>query len=99
MAEVTLSAAASADLKSIYTYTFVVFGEAQAERYTRDLHARFGLLADFPGIGTHARIGSLECLKFPSGSHVIYFRRSVNGIFVGRILHGAQDPSRQRFGV
>ena len=99
MAEVTLSDAARADLISIYKYTFTVFGEAQAERYTRDLHSRFALLAEFPGMGTIARLGPVECLKFPSGSHVIYFRRTETGILVGRILHGAQEPSRQRFGA
>ena len=49
MAEVTLSGSARADLKSIYKYTFTVFGEAQAERYTRDLHSRFALLLIFRG--------------------------------------------------
>ena len=98
MAEVIISAAARADLKSIYKYTFNIFGEAQAERYTRDLHARFDLIADFPGTGTPTRLNHVECLKFPSGSHVIYFRRITNGILVGRILHGAQDPTRQAFG-
>ena len=99
MAEVAISATARADLKNIYKYTFSVFGEAQAERYTRDLHSRFKLLADFPGIGLHTRLSVIECLKFPSGSHVIYYRRTENGIIVGRILHGAQDPTRQRFGL
>ena len=98
MVEVALSAAARSDLKNIYKYTFTVFGEAQAERYTRDLHSRFALLADFPGMGLHTRLGSVECLKFPSGSHVIYYRRTPTGVFIGRILHGAQDPTRQRFG-
>ena len=99
MAEISLSAFARDDLKSIYRYTFTVFGEAQAERYTRDMHARFELLADFPGMGTLARLGRVECLKFASGSHVIYYRRMHDGVFIGRILHGAQDPSRQSFGV
>ncbi len=96
MAEVEISAAARADLKTIYIYTFNVFGEAQAERYTRDLHSRFQLLADFPGMGLPVRFGAIECMKFPSGSHVIYYRRTGNGIFAGRILHGAMDPARQR---
>jgi toxin ParE1/3/4 len=98
VAKVEISAAARADLKNIYKYTFTVFGEAQADRYTRDLHSRFALLADFPGMGLHTRLGVIECLKFPSGSHVIYYRRAPTGIFIGRILHGAQDQSRQRFG-
>ena len=98
MAKVEISAAARADLKNIYKYTCIVFGEAQAERYTRDLHSRFALLADFPGTGLHTRFGPVDCLKFPSGSHVIYYRRTPTGVFIGRILHGAQDPTRQSFG-
>ena len=96
MAEVALTVLARDDLKTIYRYSFTVFGEAQAERYTRDLYARFGLLAEFPGIGTLARIGAIECLKFASGSHVIYYRRSHRGIVVGRILHGAHAPPLRR---
>ena len=71
-----------------------MFGEQQAERYTRDLHARFQLLAEFPGIGLPAKLGDTVCLKFPTGSHVIYYRRTERGVLIGRILHAAQDPTR-----
>ena len=83
-ARVTLSTSARADLKSIYRYTFNVFGEAQADCYTRDIHARFSVLADFPGMGLPARLGAVECLEFPIGSHVDYYRRTRDGVQIGR---------------
>ena len=93
----SVSRAAEQDLKDIYVYSYQMFGEDQAERYTRDLHARFALIAEFPGIGLPTRLGKIVCLKFPTGSHVIYYRRIDDGILIGRILHAAQDPTRQTF--
>ena len=97
MAELILSRLADQDLGDIYIYSFQQFGQQQAERYTRDIHSRFELLADFPGMGLPARIGESSCLKFPTGSHVIYYKRTERGIFIARILHAMQDPNRQIF--
>lgn len=98
MAEYVLSAQADEDLISIYAYSYQLFGHAQAETYTRDLYGRFELLANFPSMGQPVKLGRATCLKFPTGSHVVYYRRTENGIFVGRILAAAQDPTRHEFG-
>jgi len=97
MAEFSISRLAAADLEDIYIYSALQFGEAQAERYTRELYARFEMLAEFPGMGLPTALAGAPCLKFPVGSHVIFYRRSTGGVFIGRILHGAQDPTRHSF--
>ena len=97
MAELILSRLADQDLGDIYIYSFQQFGAQQAECYTRDIHNRFDLLADFPRMGLPARVGEISCLKFPTGSHVIYYKRTERGIFIARILHATQDPDRQIF--
>ncbi len=93
----TLSRRAEQDLIDIYIYTYHKFGERQAERYTRDLHARFALLAEFPRIGSPAKVGNISCFKFPSGSHTIYYQCKDGDIVIGRVLHAAQDPSLAPF--
>lgn len=97
MADFHLTTRADLDLEDIYIYTVLQFGEAQAERYTRDLYGRLDLLSDFPGIGRPAKLADETCLKFPSGSHVIYYRRMGADILIGRILHASQEPSLHRF--
>jgi toxin ParE1/3/4 len=98
MAEYVLSALADEDLVNIYTYSYQLFGRAQAETYTRDIYGRFALLANFPGMGLPVKLGKTTCLKFPTGSHAVYYRRTNEGIFIGRILAVSQDPTRHEFG-
>ncbi len=95
MADFIVSKCAADDLADIYAYTFNMFGERQAERYTRDLYSRFQLLAEFPGLGLPVPIEHAACLKFPTGSHVIYYRQAGSGVVIARVLHGAQDVTTQ----
>lgn len=97
MAEFVLSSLADDDLVKIYAYSFQLFGKEQAETYTRDVYGRFGLLARFPEMGLPIKVGQTRCLKFPTGSHIVYYRRTDTGIFIGRILHASQDPTRRDF--
>ena len=54
MAEYRLSLRARADLLDIYAFSEAKFGRYQAEAYHAGFERTFGLLADFPGIGTSA---------------------------------------------
>ena len=99
MADFTLSRLADEDLVNIYVYGYQEYGQPQAERYVRDLYSRFELLAAFPGMGIPVRLEDGPCLKFPSGRHVIYYRRTGQGIRIGRILGALQDPARHDFDI
>jgi plasmid stabilization system protein ParE len=50
MPDYRLSPKATADLEDIYAQDLEQFGPAQADRYQYELHGRFQLLAEFPGI-------------------------------------------------
>ncbi len=97
MASFRLSAHAAFDLKNIYKESEINFGRDQAESYTRDLDGRFSLLSSFPSMGLPADIANEGYFKFPSGAHVIYYTKTNYGIFIGRILHGSQLPSKHFF--
>jgi len=97
MAEFFISKLADEDLVNIYAYGYQEYGPSQAERYVRDIYDRFSLLAEFPGMGVAVNLGGEPCLKFPTGRHVIYYRRMDYGILIGRILGAAQDTTRHEF--
>jgi toxin ParE1/3/4 len=52
MAEYRLSLRAESDLLAIYAFTEAKFGQYQADAYHAGFERTFGLLADFPRIGT-----------------------------------------------
>lgn len=54
MVEYRLSRRAEADLLDIYAYTDGTFGRYQADAYHAGLEHTFGLLAEFPLIGSAA---------------------------------------------
>ena len=66
----------------------------QAEAYVLRLGHSLEVLADAPGLGL--RIDKIRhgYLKFPAGSHVIFYRQSESGIEVIRILHKSMDVER-----
>jgi toxin ParE1/3/4 len=52
------------------------------------------MLAQSPTMGTTRSDLAPDIRAFTAKPYVIYFRPSVRGIVVVRILHGARDPSR-----
>ena len=94
MAEYRLTPAAERDLESIWTYTVLKWGVAQANRYTDIMIASFSELAQSPKTAPacdHIRPGyrrrSVE-------RHMIYFRITAYGIAIIRILHDRMDIAR-----
>jgi toxin ParE1/3/4 len=82
-----ISQRAERDLKDIYVYTLQQFGQSQAEKYLRELDAIFGLLSEYPDMGS---LYDGRTHQFVHGKHIILYRSSSNGIIIGRIFHGAQ---------
>jgi toxin ParE1/3/4 len=94
MTRVELSQAADHDLNDIYIYSYREFGEAKADEYLFALERCFEQLAVFPGLGRpidHIRPGYL---RFPHGSHAIFYVNIHEGIRVVRVLHQRMDPER-----
>lgn len=88
-----LTPQAEADLESIWLYTLEKWSVRQADSYHQDLVAAFAALASRQNRGkaTSIRPGYL---KYPCGSHVIYFRDRGDTLEIVRVLHQAQDVER-----
>lgn len=84
---------AETDLERVWLYTLENWSLAQADGYHRDLVAAFAALASGQKRGrtTSIRPGYL---KYPCGSHVIYFRDLGDTLEIVRVLHRAQDAER-----
>jgi toxin ParE1/3/4 len=89
-ARVRLSPKALADLEDIWLYTSRTWSIDQADTYVSDMFAVMSALAsgDRRGRPVEARPGYL---KYPAGSHLLFFRLSERRIDVIRILHSRMD--------
>lgn len=74
-------------IKDIYRYTYLTFGEKQADKYMYELDAVFEMIADNPRIG---RPYSGETRQLVHGRHIILYRITKTHISIGRIFHGSQ---------
>ena len=88
-----LSPLAEADFEEIWLYTFRQWSAEQADDYLRSL------IAAIEGLASGRRTGQKTDVregywKYHAGAHVVYFRRSDDGIDVIRVLHGGMDVGR-----
>ena len=85
---------ADKDLESIYAYSYREFGSARAQRYIRDLSAAFRKLAAEPQLGMDYSHVRPHLMAYQVVSHVVFFKPSVDGITVLRVLHKSMDCER-----
>jgi toxin ParE1/3/4 len=88
---------AHADLDEIWDYTADRWGLDQAETYTRQLWKDIATVADRPKLGRECPEVRPGYRKFPSGSHVLFYRLTADGIDVVRILHQRMNYERHDF--
>ena len=89
-----LSRKANADIRQIARAAMVTWGEAVTETYLLGLHAMFGRLSDQPGIGRPATVARPGLMRFEAQRHIVFYRATVDGIVVIRLLHDRMDPAR-----
>lgn len=90
-----LSAAADADIDSIYEYSILEFGLNVARNYLSDLFTRFELLAEYPDWGSDYGHIVPGLRRYEHTSHSIYYTLlDTGGILVIRVLGARQDPVR-----
>ena len=94
MAGYALTPAARADLSEIWDYTIRRWGEAQAERYTRDIQATCEALGNGALVGLSAEDIRAGYRKIGVGSHVLYYREREGTLEIVRILHQRMDVAR-----
>ncbi len=91
MAEYRLAPAAERDLENIWIHTRRRWGAEQANRYTDTLTSAFSELVQSPKTAPtcdHIRPGYR---RWSVERHMIYFRITVYGIAIVRILHERMD--------
>lgn len=84
------------DIEQIIRDSLKGFGEAQTLKYMAGLNDQMQLLADHPDIGrdfVHSR-SNRQYLYFHYESHVIYYRKRQDDIFITRILHKKMIPEK-----
>lgn len=84
------------DIKSITKRSMEDFGEMQTDKYMDGLSGTLDMLANSPERGHEFIHGKTQrtYLYYRYVSHVIYYRKRKNDIFVTRILHTKMLPEK-----
>jgi toxin ParE1/3/4 len=90
-----ISQLAEADMYNIGVYTLRTWGEAQTERYIRQLNDCYRLLANSPRLGRPCDEIRPGLHRMEHGKHVVFYREEFRGILVCRILHQSMLPEIQ----
>jgi toxin ParE1/3/4 len=91
MTKYVLSPRAKADISEIWDYTVERWGIRQAEIYAIQLKSAIETLASHPYEGQTCDEIRTGYRKYPSGSHILFYRLTSAGIDVVRILHQRMD--------
>lgn len=93
-----LTRPAKQDLKSIARHTEQRWGRDQRNFYVRQIDQHFRRLAQYPEIGQPCDQVRPGLLKFPVGSHLLFYRIDPDsGIRIIRILHQSMDIPGKSF--
>jgi len=96
MPKYTLKGKAKSDLKDIARFTQKRWGREQRNIYLALLDSSFQHLAENPEIGKDCGEIKEGYQKFPTGSHVVYYRCPENApLEIVRILHESMDVELQ----
>jgi toxin ParE1/3/4 len=87
MGEYRLSRQAEDDLLTIYKSTEEKFGKYQADAYHAGFERSFGLLADFPRMGTSVDELVVGFRRFRFQSHYIFYTENSDDILIRGLIH------------
>ena len=82
---------AQRDLEDIWDHTVRTWGAAQAEKYLRQIEAALATITRDPQIGRSCDDIRAGYRRFPTGSHIVFYRIDAEVIDVVRILHQRMD--------
>ncbi len=92
MSSFTLTQSAKADLRSIARFTEKRWGLRQRNIYIKQFDDAFHILTETPAIGQNCDYIKEKYLKFPQGSHIIFYTVTIQlNIEIIRILHKNMD--------
>lgn len=87
----TLSEKAADDLESILDYSYSNFGVAVMQDYYDSLESCFYTLVKNPDLGLRVKHISPDYHCFHHRSHLIFYQKSKQGVFIVRLLHQSMD--------
>lgn len=87
-----LTQAADEDLSDIYAFTYLDFGERQADAYFESLEDCLNHLARNPSLGRAVSAVRDGYRLFVHKRHSVYYQPSRLGILVVRVLGPGMDP-------
>ncbi|RYE54827.1 MAG: type II toxin-antitoxin system RelE/ParE family toxin [Rhizobiaceae bacterium] len=82
MARYRLSRIADQKIESIYEYSILRFGEAQADSYFLGLHDLFELLASNPLMGQEEPELGDGIRRFLYEAHIVFYRPMSDGVLI-----------------
>jgi toxin ParE1/3/4 len=94
MSALNYSKLAEIDIDEIWDYSADRWSPEQADSYINELHSVAENIERKPDIGRDCSSIRPGLFKYPAMSHMIYFRKRINGIIVVRILHQRMDVTR-----
>lgn len=92
--EYRLAPKAREDMEAVWLYSLSEWGAEQADRYIDDLIETFTLLASAPKTGTICGSIRQGYRRYPVIRHIVYYRETVYGIEIIRVLHDRMLASR-----
>lgn len=90
MSRYRLSGTAQQDLREIAAYV-ARDSRSRALRLVDALLARLPMLADNPGMGRGRPELGHGIRSFPVSSYLIFYRETLDGVEIVRVVHGARD--------
>jgi toxin ParE1/3/4 len=94
MATYKLTKEADFDIDEIWEESNLRWGKTQARKYLDEMEERFISLAENPKLGKKRPELTGSPMSFPSGRHVIFYRKAKKGIEIIRVLHDSMDFPR-----
>lgn len=91
MSDFYLAVAADEDILEIARFSIKTWGLSQSRKYKEELYTCFKLLAKNPEIGRDATMYSPGLKRYSYKAHTIFFKQTIDGIFIVRILAQKMD--------
>ncbi|WLQ15421.1 type II toxin-antitoxin system RelE/ParE family toxin [Hahella aquimaris] len=85
---------AEADLVSIYQFSLKEWGADKAEAYIREINEAFLTLVNNKTLGSDRSYVRPSLRAYYVGSHVVFYKPTVYGVAVIRVLHQSMDCVR-----
>ncbi len=85
---------ADKDIESIHKYTYLNFGQKQAQKYSENLFNKIQSIAKNEIKGRRTDFIKEGIIKLEVGSHILLYKEQQNSILIVRILHKSMDARR-----